>query len=244
MDDTSIDLFREEDKRIKLFIKKVIVIHQLNVCSNKIKRKTKNNDELADLITNVVDVDADPNTFDSSFNHYGYHETLNLNPNVHTGFHPDLRLDLRIYTIDSAPKGFFVLRNALTTRAQHSWAKICIEIFSKAEHTNITNLRRINRQLLDADMACSSPAESSSSLQHQKVANACMESQIPRPKDSDLLELLDLRWASLGYHYNWTLRKYQEDVKSAFPLELSNLCRAIAKSAGCIYIEHFIIYTG
>jgi alkylated DNA repair protein alkB family protein 1 len=45
-------------------------------------------------------------------------------------------------------------------------------------------------------------------------------------------ECLKFCRASLGYHYDWTSRKYYENVKSRFPPDLADLCQAIARSVG------------
>jgi len=41
-----------------------------------------------------------------------------------------------------------------------------------------------------------------------------------------------LRWSCLGYHYDWTERKYEEDLLSPFPSELSDLCKNMAAHVG------------
>ncbi len=41
-------------------------------------------------------------------------------------------------------------------------------------------------------------------------------------------ELRSLRWASLGFHYDWTARSYHENLRSPFPLRFSRLMRGLA----------------
>lgn len=36
-------------------------------------------------------------------------------------------------------------------------------------------------------------------------------------------ELLNLRWSSLGYHFQWTPRIYTEEHKSPFPTDLGGI---------------------
>jgi hypothetical protein len=42
-----------------------------------------------------------------------------------------------------------------------------------------------------------------------------------------------LRWASLGYHYNWTLRQYLPDLRAPIPAEFARLCKQVAEMVGC-----------
>jgi len=48
--------------------------------------------------------------------------------------------------------------------------------------------------------------------------------------NSDIMETL--RWVSLGYHYQWTPRTYEDDKRSAFPTELNELVKDLAATAG------------
>jgi len=41
-----------------------------------------------------------------------------------------------------------------------------------------------------------------------------------------------LRWASLGYHYDWTNRLYHRNAKSDFPPELAKMAGDLAKKVG------------
>jgi alkylated DNA repair protein alkB family protein 1 len=38
---------------------------------------------------------------------------------------------------------------------------------------------------------------------------------------------LGLRWATLGFHYDWKARQYTEEARSAFPADLSDLSKSI-----------------
>ena len=52
----------------------------------------------------------------------------------------------------------------------------------------------------------------------------------PREKLPPMHEAL--RWATLGYHFDWTAREYLEESRSAFPEDLSVMSRALAKAVG------------
>jgi DNA alkylation damage repair protein AlkB len=47
------------------------------------------------------------------------------------------------------------------------------------------------------------------------------------PPQCDLTSLKRLRWASLGYHYDWTDREYSDDNKSPFPPELLKISQLV-----------------
>lgn len=42
----------------------------------------------------------------------------------------------------------------------------------------------------------------------------------------------DLRWATVGYHFQWTKRVYLREKKGDFPKELFNLCSQVAYQVG------------
>ena len=41
-----------------------------------------------------------------------------------------------------------------------------------------------------------------------------------------------IRWATVGYHFQWTVREYQQHKRGPFPEELSLLCSQFAKQVG------------
>ena len=41
-----------------------------------------------------------------------------------------------------------------------------------------------------------------------------------------------VRWANVGYHFQWTLRKYLVHKKGTFPVELAELCESLACQVG------------
>ena len=110
----------------------------------------------------------------------------------------------RIHTIEGCP-GLFVITGALSEAAQLHWAHRCLSDFSNAPHTNISNL-------------CGPP--SCAPWQHALATGDCSS-------------LRALRWASLGYHYDWTARSYTAANHSPFPVDLAALSAALAATAGC-----------
>jgi DNA alkylation damage repair protein AlkB len=129
----------------------------------------------------------------------------------------------RVMKIDGAPEGFYIIAGALNTSEQLSLAKIALEEYSTAEHTNLSNLSKLSEdKSVPADAAIEAVINNSNQ-------NIWLETL----KDNDNFERFKaLRWASLGYHYDWTKRMYQENVKSDFPPKLAVLCRTLSCLVG------------
>eukprot|EP00164_Ancoracysta_twista_P006854 GFYU01009629.1.p1 GENE.GFYU01009629.1~~GFYU01009629.1.p1 ORF type:complete len:352 (+),score=89.98 GFYU01009629.1:109-1164(+) len=62
------------------------------------------------------------------------------------------------------------------------------------------------------------------------VTNLTKNEQLWSEWSSDLMP--KLRWASLGYHFQWTERLYEDDKRGAFPQDLQEMCRDFAKQFG------------
>jgi hypothetical protein len=106
-----------------------------------------------------------------------------------------LNKNLKIYSINTLPEGFYVITNALSRSSQLYWARKALVEYSKAEHTNLTNLEKLSN----------SYNSGSAALKEEK--------EIPLNQDtmgkfSDSLHdanqfksFFKLRWSCLGYHY-------------------------------------------
>jgi DNA alkylation damage repair protein AlkB len=135
----------------------------------------------------------------------------------------------RIFSFPSLP-GFHFLSGALSKEMQAWWSWRCLAAYSGTGHTNLTNLERLRREEEDngkgeAGAVSSHPASSSPS---------------PSPWSQSLSSpsfspLSSLRWASLGFHYDWTRREYTASARSAFPPELEGLAVEIAQRAGVAF---------
>lgn len=131
--------------------------------------------------------------------------------------------NVRLIKIDGAPEGFYIIAGALNTSEQLSLAKIALEEYSTAEHTNLSNLCK-----LTVDKSISSDASIEGTM-----TNSNQNIWVETLKDNDNFERFKaLRWASLGYHYDWTKRMYQENVKSDFPPKLAALCQRLSGLIG------------
>eukprot|EP01100_Stratorugosa_tubuloviscum_P004176 TRINITY_DN2038_c3_g1_i1.p1 TRINITY_DN2038_c3_g1~~TRINITY_DN2038_c3_g1_i1.p1 ORF type:complete len:386 (+),score=152.28 TRINITY_DN2038_c3_g1_i1:82-1158(+) len=69
------------------------------------------------------------------------------------------------------------------------------------------------------------------------LSNLRGDSNETRFHNWESINLKELRWASLGYHFQWTQRIYTEEHKGLFPPELQQLCQELAAQLG--YEKYF-----
>lgn len=102
--------------------------------------------------------------------------------------------------------GLFVVTEALSIGEQAEWSRRAAAEFSKCAHTNLTNLYgpQPDHWADAVKMGCVSPGKGFSRL----------------------------RWSSLGYHYDWTQRKYNKNEKTDFPGPLADLAKQLAQRVG------------
>lgn len=144
-----------------------------------------------------------------------------------SNFH-DVSNTTRVYRINDAPDGLFLLKNVLSSSGQLYWAQIALEKYSIEQHNNLSNLERINT------------TEAEEHDDERIIQNHNIEDTLtPKHIWFDSIKLNDnfqsfhkLRWSCLGYHYDWTTRSYERNLHSAFPIDLSTLCSNIAKYVG------------
>lgn len=102
--------------------------------------------------------------------------------------------------------GFVVVPGALTLREQLRWAWTCVAEYSMERHTNLSVLHGPQPDLWAA---------------------ACAAAE-----GGDFTAFRKLRWASLGYHYDWNARRYDPAAVTPFPPALAGLAASLAASAG------------
>jgi hypothetical protein len=141
-----------------------------------------------------------------------------------------LPLDAQIWRI-TGKAGFYVITRAISASAQWEWAKTVLREYSGAEHTNLY-------------VRCLSPLSLCSSLRLLRLCVACApathSTNLKKPAASwaqavslnSLAPLQELRWASLGYHYDWTARCYRPERYSPFPAALHALGARVAACVG------------
>ena len=108
--------------------------------------------------------------------------------------------DARVFSIDGCP-GLSILTHALTVEQQLHWAHLCLSNYSNAAHTNLSNLHGPQPE-------------------HWRSAYS----------EGDWSSLLQLRWASLGFHYDWTARCYTPSKQSPFPPALAALTSSLSSA--------------
>uniref|UniRef100_A0A8D8FVB2 DNA oxidative demethylase ALKBH1 n=1 Tax=Culex pipiens TaxID=7175 RepID=A0A8D8FVB2_CULPI len=162
---------------------------------------------------NVIDTDKDGAELDCRLQNYS--STVGNNATF-----PDL-LDSsswRIFELKNRP-GLIIIKNPFTKHSQRYWMRRCICDYPK--HPNHTNL---------PDAIVDRYALRSTREQFDWWATAAT---IEDPADRRKL-LKALRWTTLGYHYDWTNKIYDESARNAFPEDLATLCRHFATVLGFV----------
>jgi alkylated DNA repair protein alkB family protein 1 len=194
------DLFKMEDRRIKLAVKNLVTYQ--SVGNRKVKQLKKN---IADQISVDVNYLSDNLIDIYTFPSPRCVKISPINSLMNQNFSSSSSSSSQIFRLMDV-SGFYIIRNIINESNQYFWVKECVKNLSQSEYTNLTNLKRLN--------------SSSSDQNFNNIENNWR------------LGLEGLRWVSLGYHYNWTLRKYEKDMKSNLPSKFSDLCRDIASLVG------------
>jgi len=114
-----------------------------------------------------------------------------------------------IFTIDGK-EGFYFIRNGIPLDKQMFWVNECLKKYPNPPH--ITNLTPFHGFL--------------SNLFDQAYPSNTKE-------DKEKVSLMrQLRWVTLGYHYDWTKRKYDPSKQFPFPEDLADLVQKLATSVG------------
>lgn len=110
-----------------------------------------------------------------------------------------------------ANPGLIIIKNPFTPVGQRYWVRKLLSEYTK--HPNKNNLLP--------------------SMFSENVIRNFWES-LTNEKDVRKQRSLkkSMRWSTLGYHYDWTNKVYDEDSKDEFPRELSDLVATVANSLG------------
>eukprot|EP01035_Chromulina_nebulosa_P027545 gene27545-36244_t len=157
-------------------------------------------------------------------------DSANIRGPIHycesSSMHPLISKDVVIYEITTPfLNGLYLFQNALQPHAQIKLAKLAVEEYSIAEHTNLTNLKRLEEEsaFIQSDpLSKSEPRSEDSNDLNESLWLRSVE------ENNGFRSFFKLRWSSLGYHYDWTERKYRKNLKSEFPRDLATLCKALA----------------
>ncbi|XP_071080477.1 nucleic acid dioxygenase ALKBH1-like [Haliotis cracherodii] len=114
------------------------------------------------------------------------------------------------FTLNKHP-GFVVIRNPFEVGFQRYWIKRCLQDYHLPP--NVTNLDPHLERSLTARIFDDFAKQDREELQKDDL-------------------LMRLRWVTLGYHYDWTAKKYYADKHSEFPADLSVLSCCITEALG------------
>lgn len=113
--------------------------------------------------------------------------------------HPLISKDVVIYEITTPfLNGLYLFQNALQPHAQIKLAKLAVEEYSIAEHTNLTNLKRLEEEsaFIQSDpLSKSEPRSEDSNDLNESLWLRSVE------ENNGFRSFFKLRWSSLGYHY-------------------------------------------
>jgi len=132
----------------------------------------------------------------------------------------NLPVATKAYTIRQVP-GLIFIPNPFTPAQQCYWVKRCVKDFTVNNPTNLSNLKMIQYRKIRTD-------------NNQPIYDAeddAYEKSILW-QNWDLSLMSDLRWATVGYHFQWTRRQYVEDKRGVFPEDLAQLCENFAGQLG------------
>lgn len=140
-----------------------------------------------------------------------------------------------VFSLINAP-GFFFLPSILSPRQQLQWASRCLRSYSKAYHTNLTNLHgQHNEATVTWEQVCANRKNKNKGLEDKEQEKIEEEEsgevgEGGRGSGGKCPKFDDLRWSSLGYHYDWTARQYDEQHKTPFPLDLADFTSHLGMS--------------
>jgi hypothetical protein len=180
------DLFRRKEREIKAFLK----AKQQQLSENKYKKqklwKDHNSTSIAELSFLWEDV-VDPR-------HSGDKLLLKQTLSSCCCDSCNCHSETNMYEIPSGPPGLFIFKNALCSEQQFFWAKKALEDYSTVEHTNLTNLSKLQ--------SAGDPEVGPKTVEMQNIEpdlNNLWQRSLAE-KDN-FASFNKLRWSCLGYHY-------------------------------------------
>ncbi|CAL1527580.1 unnamed protein product [Lymnaea stagnalis] len=107
--------------------------------------------------------------------------------------------------------GFFVVQNPFLDGYDRYWVSRCLKDFP-SNKDNLTNLSALGEK------------------RGQNLWDDFVKKQSSMLSKGDPLR--QLRWTTLGYHYNWTTKDYSDDNQGDFPQDVNCLSQYLAASLG------------
>lgn len=177
------DFFRRKERAIKLFMK-----NTQDTLENKSKKQKywKSDEALATSDSfswenDVVDIRSK-----ISMKKVSLKKSFDRCCSTHT--HTCMK-GSTVYQLNNGPDGLFIISDVLCCAEQIYWAKTALEVYSAVEHTNLTNLAKLQNE-----------SESSSEQKHDPSSfdNLWLRSV---DENNNFASFNKLRWSCLGYHY-------------------------------------------
>lgn len=123
----------------------------------------------------------------------------------------------RLFLFSNHP-GLQLLCNVFDSVGQRYWIARCLRDYSKCPPYR-SNLQKVS------SFDCKEDIIRDWWPLLQNAARLCSFDEHKRLKRA-------MRWSTLGYHHNWDSKIYNYKDRSEFPLDLSNMCAFVARSAG------------
>ena len=181
-----------------------------------VDKKIKNETSIENLLHlyNVIDfqnINRCNSKFKNKFTPFKINQTASSNANISQHPLPQINARTKAYIIDNdhdGRNGLIILPQVLTTMQQiyysyHSLTSLCEPTTAKSN---------LNKNEFEPN------------LFKKFVENHIDDGNIINKK------MLDLKWTTHGYHFNWDKRIYQEHNKNEFPTSLNELSKHIIKS--------------
>lgn len=118
--------------------------------------------------------------------------------------------DWEVFKFQNKP-GLFLIKNPFTPIGQRYWIRKLLEDYTKHPHPNNLLPSRFSEKVIQDFW---SSLNNESDEQHKRLIKKSM------------------RWTTLGYHYDWTNKIYDENFKNEFPRDLHELTTIFAEALG------------
>lgn len=218
-DNDSIDSnnFKRMERGIKNYMKRATILShknnispvKLSVSRKMLKRQLNqyaipisDNDSDFNWDKHVVDVVNDKsNRYHPMIDHSSSYVHHNITSDI---IDPCVPVNYKVYDLSFIAQGLYLVSNALSASLQIYWAKKALEEYSTVEHTNLSNLNKVQSKRHDYSESHNIDCIDSDVIekQHPVGSNDCSDLWESSKNDSTPYQSFSrLRWSCLGYHY-------------------------------------------
>jgi DNA alkylation damage repair protein AlkB len=185
-------------------------------------KNTKSIEDLEDIVVDFRNIHESKSKFKQLFTELKINDKKKTNEAVNNtisrGLFPQIDSSTKAYIIDNdsnGRNGLIILPENLNTMQQIYWSYHSLTELCEPE-TSKSNLSSTNQSTKEDKFE--------KNLFKKFVENNMEDSMIIDKK------MLDLKWTTHGYHFDWDNRLYQEHNKNEFPTSLHELSSHIMKS--------------